>query len=206
MKLPEIIFPLPLKLLQVYVISYAYLKQERRYSDRKDNTDWNIMSHNGYVKDGKLYLPDSVNSTLNIHSCKLVTIEDHSYTTNRRLEHIDRFGCNRCFDLSGAESLNFFTLKMGDELEFYLDFDDVPRRDKFKVCELKLHEPVEVKINSKSIHWLHGTERLLDEHSCIYEYVGDFDRCYLLREPYEQVRKIIPQNRKVVDLLKPLWM
>ena len=47
--------------------------------------------------------------------------------------------------------------------------------------------------------------RVFKEQHYIFEYIGNFDKCTLLREPFEPIKKEIPADRKIVDLIKPLW-
>ena len=209
MKAGEIIFPRPLRIIQAYCHTYVYAKNERSYAVRKENTAWDIESKIGFVSNDRLHLPETFFEDLNLDDCILITMEDYYYNKRGPRGGPMPSGLNRSFNIGTNGRINIFQLHLGNGMELYLDADDKychPKRDRFKVCELRLHQPVEIKLNYKTFDLNWDTDRMLIEESFIYEYVGDFTSCKLLREPYDYVKKSLPPNRKLVDLRQNLWM
>lgn len=209
MKPLAITFPHPIKIIQVYCHTYVYTKDERSYSQRKENAAWNVLSKAGFVKQSELHLPEELFNDIDLQACSAITIEDYYYNKRGPRGGPQPFGLNRLLDLTEPKNIHEFRLVQGDSLELYFVPDDkysYPKRDSFKVCDIKKGQPFEIKFNSKSFDPLNGTDRILEEVSCIFEYIGDFDSCHLLREPFEYIKKNIPKDRKVVDLMQKLWM
>ena len=77
-----------------------------------------------------------------------------------------------------------------------------PARDSFTISVLENGRPVEVKINGK-LDTSRG--RHYKEQCFIFQLLGEFDRCFLLEENEASIIKQVPANRKLVNLLKPLW-
>jgi hypothetical protein len=117
---------------------------------------------------------------------------------------------NRCLNINHPNRLDIFDLKFESELEIFLHYDyfevDIPERDNFKICSLKMNQPVEIKIKGKTdLSMSSGRERIFKQQSYILEYAGDFSSCKLLKEPVDGVTKHIRSQRKIIDLMKPLW-
>ncbi len=220
MKLQEVKFKHPVKLLQVYRSINEYQKSKKSFDTRKESVAWhNVYSQNGYIHNQELYLPDSITSHPAFNNCGLITIEDECTTSttaanilsipslpSRRLKPAN----NHCFHLSHPNKLHVFELNYHDALELHLRYDyfevGIPERDNFKLCTLSPHLPVEVKLNGKLDFSLTSRrQRVFKEQHYIFEYHGDFDSCYLFTTPYTSVLKKIPDERKVIDLIKPLW-
>ncbi|MCD6013793.1 MAG: hypothetical protein K0Q79_3655 [Flavipsychrobacter sp.] len=209
MKALDVIFPHPVKILQLYCHTYVYTKEERSYSQRKENAIWDVQSMNGFIAGGELSLPEELFEDMDLQACSIITLEDFYYNKRGPRGGPMPSGLNRWLDLTGPKEIHEFRLVQGDALELYFNPNDKyshPKREIFKVGDLKPGQPVEIKLNSKSFDPLRGTDRILEEVSYIFEYLGDFDRCHLLREPYDYVKKAIPKERKVVDLMQKLWM
>jgi hypothetical protein len=115
---------------------------------------------------------------------------------------------NRCFKQKNFAKIDIFEIK--NDLELFLKYDryevGIPERENFKLCILKKNNPVEIKINGKTdFSMTSGRERIFKEQHYIFEYLGDFGSCKILKEPYESVIKRVPEERKIIDLIKPLW-
>jgi hypothetical protein len=210
MKRQEIIFNKPAKLLQVYRMINEYGKDEKSLADRKDKLVWReMLSKSGYVADGTLYLPQTIQSDKKFGNCDLITIEDECDVTRQNGWKIvrDKYekGNAHCFNLHRPGSYEIFRLN-NDPVELGLKYSypyiGDPTRDSFTLAVLETGVPVEVKINGK-LDTSRG--RYYKEQYFIFHMLGAFDRCYVLNDTDPPVVKTVPAGRKVVDLLKPLW-
>ncbi len=187
-----------------------YGKSERSFADRKDKLVWKtISSINGFVSDDLLYLPVTIQQESKFNNCDLITIEDESDVTpqqewkliNKRYEKEN----NHCFNLYHLNTYEFFGLR-NDPIELSLQYNNTdvgdPSRDNFILAILEKDVSVEIRINGK-----HDTSRgrYYKEQYYIFHLLGEFDRCLLLKEDHKPTNKTVPANRKVIDLLKPLW-
>ena len=206
MKLQEKIFSRPVKILQVFRNINMYGKDKKSFSDRGDDMVWQAMpSKSGHVLDNELFLPGAVFNDPQFQSGCLVTLEDNNQPQPKTTEKY-----NHCFQLTGTNRLDIFEVKYKEELELFLHYGyftiGIPSRDNFKICELIKGKPVEIKINGKtdsSLTWRRA--RIFKDQFYIYEYLGEFKKCTILKEPFGDFIKQVPADRKLVDLMKPLW-
>lgn len=224
MKAGSIEFPRPVKVLQVFRNINIYGKPKKSLDDRRADLEWSeVHSKSGHVIDGQLFLPESVKTNPDVRLCDLITIEDDNQPQAFSSAHlqftkmmaiIPRLAQppppNHCFSLLRPNKLDIFELRFGSELELYLQYGyfdvGIPKRNNFKLCEVKLDQAVEIKINGKTDHSLsRGRDRLFKEQHYVFHYLGDFSSAALLREPFEPTSKHVPEERKVVDLIKQLW-
>jgi len=220
MKLQEIIFKKPVKIVQIFRNINVYGKAKKSFDDRRDEMTWrDIPSKSGYVTDNELYLPEKILDNADFKRCGLITIEDDNLSPtfsspDLRFTTVIKGGFetiyNHCFHLNQRAKVGIFEIRNNDGLELFLQYDyyeiGIPERENFKLCDLKQNSPVEIKINGKTdFSMSSGRERVFKEQYYICEYLGDFEKCNLLREPYAPIIKQVPHNRKVADLLKPLW-
>jgi hypothetical protein len=141
---------------------------------------------------------------------KLATLSETDITFTKVIG--SNFGplYNRCLRTTLSNKIHIFELGAAPEFELHLRYGyyeiGIPKRSNFKLCNIKKNIHVEIKINGKT-DYSHssGRERIFKEQRYILEYVGDFDRFKLLKEPYEPILKQVPNERNVVDLNKPLW-
>lgn len=219
MKLQELKLKRPKKILQVFRNINVYGKEEKSFEERKEEVAWkDIKSKSGYVLNNELYLPEKILENPKLMTCNLITIEDENkrinYTTAAlrfsRIDTDDKKIKNQCFNLAHPNKFEIFEIKYNDELEVFLKYRyfgvGAPERENFKLCTLKMNCPVEIKINGKtdySLTWRRA--RVFTEQQYIFHYLGDFDSCKLIKDPFEPVIKHVPDERKVVDLIKHLW-
>lgn len=220
MKFQEVTFNRTVKVFQVFRNINVYGKVDKSYESRKEKMAWKDMpSKSGHIKDNELYLPEQILKNPDLKTCDLITIEDDneaeyfispdSKLTNS-LSSDNTPVLNRCFHLVRPNTLDIFELRKNENIELHLRYGyfevGTPERKNFKLCEINRHQPVEIKINGKTDFSLSSRRaRVFKEQHYIIEYIGDFDKCKLLKEPYDAVLKHVPTNRKVVDLIKPLW-
>jgi hypothetical protein len=203
-------FNKPAKLVQVFRMINEYGKDEKSFSARKDKLVWkDILSKNGYVADGVLYLPASVQIDKKFGNCDLITIEDECDLIPRNEWKIINGnyekGNSHCFNLHHPSQYEIFRFhKDPPELSLYYRYWYVgdPTRDHFTIAVLEKDKPVEIKINGK-IDSARG--RYFKEQYYIFQLLGEFDGSVILKENTDAVMKKIPAERKLVDLLKPLW-
>lgn len=197
-------FKHPVCVLQVFRNINVYGKDKRSFEDRKEDMEWKeFHSKSGFVRDGQFYLPETILHLPHFQNGDLITLED-SMQQNTSEE------TNECFYLHHPNPLHIFELKKEEELVLLLKYGyfevGAPKRNDFKLCELKLNEPVEIKINGKTDASLtSGRERKFKEQFYIFQFLGQFSECTILREPFVPFVKQVPRERKEVDLLKRLW-
>jgi len=210
MKHQEVIFKKPAKVLQIFRMVNQYGKAEKSYEDRKDKLRWKPgSSSNGYVADGNLFLPETIQLEKKFGNCDLITIEDAADITPQQEwklinKHYEK-GNNHCFNLHHINTYEFFGFR-NEPLELSLQYNSSllgdPSRNNFTLAILENDTVVEVKINGKH-DTTHG--RYFTEHYYIFHLLGTFSKCYFLTEKDKAVIKTIPSARKMIDLIKPLW-
>jgi hypothetical protein len=210
MKQRELLFKRPVMVLQVFRMIHVYGKEVKSFADRKDKLTWKeLQSKNGYVADGVLYLPASILEDKQFANCQLITIEDEADVTPQHEWKIvnDQYakGNQHCFDLHHPRSYEIFRFR-NNPLAVSLNYSNSsigdPSRDNFTLATLEKDKAVEVKINGK-----HDTSRgrYYKEQSFIFHLLGEFSRCCFLTGNHPPVTKHVPAERKLVDLVKPLW-
>jgi len=194
-------------LLQVYHNYVQYHKDMKSYSDRKEVTKWKteLNSKSAYLKDGKLILSKSDYNT-DLLNCDLIIMNDfNSESEIKALKQV------QYFNLVGKVKFEIFQLKKVDEqIELHLLYDyyeiGEPKRENFKLCNLEMNTPIEIKINGKLDHSLSsGRERTYKEHCYIFHLIGETDAFELVRPPFKGSIKNIPKPLKTVDLIKKLY-
>ena len=151
MKLQEIIFKRPVKVLQVYCKIIVYGKAKKSFELRKEETEWQeIPSKSGFVKDSELYLPAEIIDCPNFKECGLITLEDNNRLQAFASEDLQKTNViasnvkpdlNRCFNLHHSNSLHIFEIKNDEYLQLFLNYDQctigIPERKNFELCVLK---------------------------------------------------------------------
>jgi hypothetical protein len=217
-------FGRPVKVMQVFRNVNLYGKSKKSFEARRAEMQWgDIFSKSGHVIDGQLFLPASVSKDPDVRSCDLITLEDDNQEQVFSAAHLQftkviRFLprlphpplTNRFMNLTRPNKLDIFELRNEGELELYLEHGyytiGIPKRSNFKLCEVKLDQPVQIKINGKTDHSLsRGRERIFKEQHYVFHYLGDFSSATLQRDPFKAVHKSVPHIVKEVDLIKQLW-
>jgi hypothetical protein len=212
MKLQEVSFPHPVKVLQVFRHIHVYDKTEKSFENRKEINQWKPMaSVSGYIQDGKLYLPEEILNNPAFPNCTLITLEDDNQPLPAKANnHAIPGGHNQCFQQANKIPLHIFDLRVQTGMELYLHYSyftvGIPERDNFKICDLQPGKPVEIKINGKTDATLSkGSARVFKEQQYVLEYLGEYSTAFILKPPVQTYTKTIPVERKTVDLIKPLW-
>ncbi len=209
MKATVIPFKKPVQILQVYSNIVYYRKDEKSFTGRKEKLEWKPMnSINGHVLNGQLFLPERVLEHPHLQRATLITIVDDITVEH---EHFQFMELNDCLVLDVPRQLGIFNVAQTEELELHLRHNplstEIPKREGFKICNLRQDEPVEVKINGKYDHSLFGSPRprVFKEQQYIFHYLGNFTSFQVLKHPITGVPKQVPAHRKEISLLKPLW-
>lgn len=220
MKPQQLIFKKPIKIFQVFRNVNVYGKSKKSFDDRKDDIAWkDIHSKAGHISGNELYLSEQILKNPDLENCDLIIIEDDnqietfsssdlSYT--KIIGSTNELEYNYCFRTSKPNKFRIFEIRNNENIELHLKYGyfevGIPERENFKLCEIKMNLPVEIKINGKTDFSMSSRRaRVFKEQSYIFEYKGDFDKCKILKEPYEPLLKQVPIDRKLVDLNKPLW-
>ena len=212
-------------ILQVYHNHFVYGKDKKSHAHRKKWTDWKseILSKSGHWENGRVVLAKSNYSPDLTHS-DLVILNDFNSDAERETvnnqhqkwtkESIDfeKKTQVQYFSLIGhPKKFEIFKLKLVENhIELYLQYDSYeigePKRENFKVCEIRMESPVEVKINGKLDHSLtSGRERSFKERCYIFHLIGETNEFELAREPFGGSIKLIPKPLKTIDLMKELY-
>ena len=220
MKPQESIFRRPKKVFQVFRNIHVYGKAEKSFADRKGKFEWDVIpSKSGHVIEDELYLPEKILDHPDFPTCDLIIIEDDNASNHdvppstsivRNDIAVHPIACNHCFHLSRKILFGIFEIKKKDEIELYLRYGyfevGIPKRENFKIGNIEKGKPIEIKINGKTDFSLSSRRaRMYKEQSYIFDYIGDFEKCKILKEPYKLMEKQVPNERKVVDLIKRLW-
>jgi hypothetical protein len=221
MKLRELVFRHPVRVVQVFRNIIFYGKDQKEFDERAGLMTWHPMhSKSGFIEDGILFLPDSISSLPDLPICDVITIEDDNplphplapWDKRKRVSHqLPEGETNRCFNLQHPRRLDIFELKKEDrQLELHLRYGyfdiGIPERDNFKVCTLEEGVAVEIMINGKidsTLTW--RARRTFVEQHYVFKSEGMFEKCLLLKQPFEAAIKTVPTERKLVDLKKQLW-
>lgn len=204
----EFIFRKAVTVLQIFRHVNVYTKSERSFALRKQKIHWpKQLSKSGFIENGILCLPESIMQAPQLHTCDLITIEDH-FLSGEMKQEIQT--SNRCLSLHQPVNLYIFQLNKKEALELFLRYDrwevGFPERTDFKLGTIKTHQPLAVKINGKNDFSASGRrERTFTEQYFVLENLGSFDKCTLLKKPQQAVEKKIPEPAKLVNLIKPLW-
>jgi len=207
-KTSHILFKKPVKILQVFSNIVYYHKDEKSFTDRQHKLAWRpVASLHGGVVDGQLFLPEPILKQPRLQHCDLITIVDDISLERHHQRDLES---NTCLILDVPRPIGVFNLVQKEELELHLHYNHfcvgTPERENFKICSLRVGEPVEVKINGKIDFSLTGRRaRLFIEQQYIFHYLETFASAQVLKPPVSAIQKTIPYQRNLVDLWKPLW-
>lgn len=209
MKPQPITFKKPFRVIQLFRNINSYGKEEKSFEDRKEKIIWKpIESTTGYVKDDIVHLPETILEQPNFEHCDLILLIDDNFQTFQNVVYTNEK--NLCFRNKSLNKFDFLQIKLDKRVELYLKpgYFEVgfPERDEFKVCELTIAKPVSIKINGKRDFSLTGRRaRTFIEQEYIFNYIGDFTSIQIEKERFNPIIKNVPTEKKVIDLMKPLW-
>lgn len=205
MKPDTILFEKPVTVLQVFKHQYDYLKEQRRFQERKVMAAWQTVfqSNSGYVANGELYLPESILNTEGFEKANVITLVDFQtpgkHTPNHCLHLQKSLVPYDCFKLKAMED-------GGIEVHLHWSFIGYFNPEQYKIAELYPNDIIEVRFNRVANATLTGRKaRTYTEAYTILQHLGTFTRATLLRLPIMPKVKPLPQPTKVVNLMKHLY-
>lgn len=218
MKQKEINFDKPIKLFQVFRNINIYDKSQRSFDGRKNEMNWTeFHSKTGYVSNNELYLPECIFNNSNFKNCDLIIMEDNKYeetlirteTNYTKIPNSDNEYIYY-FNTSKFNKYHIFEIRNNTNIDLHLLYNyfeiGIPERKNHKVCEIKINKPIEIKINGKTDFSMSSRRaRIFKEQNYFINYIGNFNKCKILQEPYQSVLKQVPNDRKIIDLNKSLW-
>lgn len=205
MKVQEIEFKKPVKIIQLFKKINIYSKAEKSFELRKERMRWHdLSSKSGYIKDEALFLPETLLQRKDFQICEMILLSDNVSNPHNEVSLSE----NLYF--LPASFWRFDIFEINKYLDIFLRYNEyeigLPTRNDFKLATLKPGFPVEIKINGKSDYTLSsGKERTYKDQQFILLSHGIYKRAIILREPFKEIKKLIPRERKVIDLIKPLW-
>jgi hypothetical protein len=201
----------PIHIIQVFNNSYEYGKDEKSFADRKDQYAWkkHVVSSSGYIENNIIKINTLHTKLINFNVVNLLLLIDFNTDFEEKTANDNPY--IKTAD-SQAPFLNWncFQFKKEDTLEVHLNWDywtiGNPERENFKICELKIQQPVEININGKRDFSMTGRRaRTFVEKNIILEYLGSIDEYELVDNQKINILKEIPENRKRINLLKELF-
>ena len=208
MKPKSITFNKPFKLIQLFRNINTYGKNEKSFELRKEKIAWKpIQSTSGFVKDEILHLPETISAKPNLSQSDLILMIDDNFKSPQNVVYIEEQNLN--FNKNSFINFDFIEIRLAKKIEIYLMpgyFETgTPARHQFKVGELVKGKPIAIKINGKRDFSLSSRrERIFTEQEYILEYLGDFTEIQI-EQDLKPVKKTIPNDYKVIDLMKTLY-
>lgn len=208
MKPETINFKKPVAVIQVFNHQYDYLKDQRRFEERKDMAAWQTVfqSNSGYLANGELYLPESILEIESFEKANVITLEDfqqpqtcHSMQPNHCLHLQKALVPYDCFKLKAMDD-------GGIEVHLHWSFMGYFDPEQYKIAELHPKGIIEIRRNRVANATLTGRKaRTYTEAYTIIQHLGTYNEATLLRQPIVPIAKPLPQPTKVVDLMKRLY-
>lgn len=199
-------------IIQIFKKDKFFTKSEYDHSTRTDFFIWpeNINSVTGFVEKNTLYLNSSIHSNLNQKNIGLFVIQDHIESPSRKTD-LKEFYFFTAQTLKA--NVEFFELiKVGQKYEVWLDgitnsFQiGIPKRNRFKLCNLEVGQSIEIKINGRHDFTLTGrAERTFREQQYLIKYIGTVEKVeFLTQNRIEKMKITDVKNIQKIDLRKVL--
>jgi len=198
----------PVKIINVYRYILIYDKQHKPSSEKNGiDTGSHIQFNSGNLTKDTLYLPANIFEQKDLNNIDIILLI-HDRTDN--LLKKDRSEEVVFLNLSHPKKFGIFELSINENVELHLKYDHFeigePAREDFKLCDLKPGHPVEVKINGKLDFSLTSRRaRTYKEQIYIFDFLGEVDQIKPIDTAMPLMSLNIPSDRKVINLLKPLW-
>lgn len=218
----------PVHLIQIFNNSYRYDKNHKSFDNRKETIKWksSIFSNNLKIETDKIFINKDLVKTQsnNLDNC-IISIDYNIENLKDYIQYLKLNGVvpdnlssekNLREVLEKRENVKFCSLRKipflwnilefskKDTIQLKLVWDyskvGIPKREKFKLAELKKNKPIEISIDG--IHDGYH-ERIFVENNFILEYHGLFNDVFE-KNNLEQSEKVIPKERKRINLLKHL--
>lgn len=207
MKQDLLSFKKPKLVLQVFQKIIIYHQEQKSFETRKEQSEWkgSIDSNSGFLEKDCLVLSKEHNFE-KLQSSDLIILNDYNnpvYSPEGSVQFSNIKGSKFKFGI-------FQLRNFREEIEIHLEYSHfsvgVPKRENFKLCNLNVGVPTEIKINGKLDHSLSsGRDRMFREQHFIFHLQENIKEVEFCREPFGPFSKTIPKPEKVVDLMKDLW-
>jgi hypothetical protein len=219
----------PCHIIQVFKNSYEYDKKFKNFESRKAMVQWkseipsetkiadsvvlnqNAFDHTSGTLDNLVITIDNNFYFYEDYKMQLILSDDNlSDETQNQLnfKKLKQARKSVVFGKLGHQFKDFeiFKIKQEQEIELHLNWDiwtvGEPERFNFKIADLKINQPIQVKIDGKRDFSLTGRrKRTFIENNFIIEYKGIFEQVVL--QPNQEIfYKIIPTQAKEINLMK----
>jgi hypothetical protein len=219
----------PFHVIQVFSNSYEYDKLYKDFNDRKELVQWkNDIQSNTNVAE-KLILNETAFQKKTGNLGDLVVLIDRNFSSfedflllqklNNTVEQDIETSKSQYLNelrqrndvifgqlVKNAASFEIFKLKKESEIELWLNWDywtvGEPERSNFKIAELKLNQPILIKLDGKRDFSLTGRrKRTFMEHQYVIEYKGLFNNIEVTNST-QNYNKTLPTNVKAINLMK----
>ncbi len=190
-------------MVEVFHKTIEYNKDQKSYEQRKAISQWPNTYNRSFesTKEGVIKVHQDINSVA-LKTSNLIIF--HPGTD--AVESTSMFNITR-----GQKSFEIFRfIQKGEAIEVHLMYDyftiGEPKRDSYKLCNLKEKQVVEIKINGKLDHTLsRGSARLYKERHYVFKSLGAFHSVELCSKIKGFEKQKFPKIDKVVDLMKVLY-
>ncbi|MBU2019109.1 MAG: hypothetical protein KJ941_05635 [Bacteroidetes bacterium] len=199
-------------IIQFYKKDKFFTKSEYDSSGRNEFFSWpeSIASKTGFLEENTLFLNSNAHSNLNSKTIGLFVLQDHIEAPPRKRDLKEFYFFSPQTLRSNVEL--FELIKTGERYEVWFDgitnsFQiGIPKRDRFKLCNLEIGQSVEIKINGKHDFTMTGrSERTFREKQYLIKYVGKADSIEILAQnKIEKMKTLNVENLQKVDLRKIL--
>lgn len=206
-------------IIQVFHNHIIYGKAEHRAASRRQEISlWNsiIDSSTGYAEGETLILHESIKEQQNdFDNCDLLILNDYNRESARQFSR-KRYTNNYTFIrfFVHPQPFEIFRLACGEQhIELFLDYSHnsyyigIPKRDDFKVANLRLNYPIRISLNGKTDTTVSGSPRArtykLFEY--VFLYIGKFKQFQLVPSKVQKFKHIPLTEAKHINLTKILY-
>ncbi|MBL6447960.1 hypothetical protein JMN32_16710 [Fulvivirga sp. 29W222] len=222
----------PCHVIQVFSCSYEYDKKFREYGSRKDYVKWKDELSSGTTVGEEVVINRDCYENREGVLRDLIVLVDNNFNTyedylnllklNDQLHGDNTTQLEQSYKIylrqqkglllgaakPWAQGVEIFKLRFGGAIELFLNWDywnvGEPKRQNYKIAELKEGVPVNILIDGKRDFSLSGRrKRVYIENNYIIEYKGIHDQVWVL-DDHKVFTKKVPNKCKEVNLLKHL--
>jgi len=172
-------------IIQIFKSVRIFQKPDYTPENRKKLGVWpaSMDSASGYVKDGTLFLPSSVDGKEDIHQAELIVLLD-DIRPEQGFASAEDWQLYYFRQINSPRPVEIFRIGKAepDGFELFLDYKDMintighPRREDHKFAELRSGKAVRYRINGKSDFTLSGRkQRHFHEFEYIIKHIGGID-------------------------------
>jgi len=205
-----------IRVLHIFKKEAEFRKSDYTPEARKLFFEWGnqLVSRLGKIKDQRLFLPNEYKEQINVSRTGTVIIQDiigFSGTSAKKdyLKYVKEMDFPSWFADNWTK--RFPEIIHFNKQDSKLDFDpftidiynkELYLKDAYKLCGLKVGEPVRILLNKKCDFSFSGRrERTYLESDYIFQYLGEVDKIEFLSEEKLEVQREIPlKTAKLIDL------